>query len=120
MCVVKCPYCHKCSRDTESTGQLQAEKLAASNYELLGHILILIQEALQNVARTWRSWQPVILTSSLKYFLHVLYLFQIVAHLEDLAASNPDLKTKVIGQAKSSYTCNCFQDCSPSGGTGSL
>jgi hypothetical protein len=30
-----------------------------------------------------------------------MYLFQIVAHLEKLAASNPDLKTKVF------FTCIC-------------
>jgi hypothetical protein len=28
-----------------------------------------------------------------------MYLFQIVAHLEELAASNPDLETEVIGQS---------------------
>jgi hypothetical protein len=32
-----------------------------------------------------------------------MYLFQIVAHLEKLAASNPDLKTKVF------LTCTCIQ-----------
>jgi hypothetical protein len=28
-----------------------------------------------------------------------MYLFQIVAHLEELAASHPDLETEVIGQS---------------------
>jgi hypothetical protein len=62
--------------------------LAASNSELRGHLLSLIQVALQNVA-----------------------------HLEELAASNPDLETKVLGQSSLQVT---VPDCGPSGGTGSL
>jgi hypothetical protein len=102
------------------------EDLAASNPDLKTKVFFTCN--CSKLWPIWRSWQPLILTSRLKASLHVpllqivahledpaasnpdlklshlcMYLFQIVAHLEELAASNPDLKSKVI------FISHCFQ-----------